>query len=511
MSLNLVSRRKLRTVLLWIAVSLALVTAIWLSVIAWWQMTQRQITTTDALLYLGVLPLGALLCTGLLFWRLSARRPLKNMGQPSTVPAECVSSDDAPVIEMQAQSLPILTAWAITSLSSIGDEFIESLAEQRHRPNPDESLTDSHGFPLLTGRVKDLDTASVERRLHLIEPDLAQDGICIDNPRDAFLRLLALLDSLLEQAEQDWPLLSIASEEGSKQESIATLRGALTSSTAAAAPLILHVKLLVSEELESGEALAAQAYVTQRLSTIRALPSVPRVEVIGAANDTKAIMLANEFGRETLCSHGADVPQALLLLAAESTLCDTIVERWEVQERLFDPRRPEGLMPGEGAFGILCANRKAMDVFDALPFCYLASVAFARREVPTSGRDNHECLAELINSALTRAGVSAGTIGTVVCDADHRTSRTLESIEAMLSHIPHLDAIQNRIATNQVCGHVGAASALSVLAAGALRADSAGHPVLLLNVSHANERAAAVALPINIERIPDDIQTPQAA
>lgn len=86
-------------------------------------------------------------------------------------------------------------------------------------------------------------------------------------------------------------------------------------------------------------------------------------------------------------------------------------------------------------------------------------------------------------------------IAAIACDADHRSCRVLECIAVMLAHTPHLDAIENRLSLNEVCGHTGAASNAGGWVAGIAQVREIRAPVLLFNVSHSFERAAAVLLP----------------
>jgi hypothetical protein len=65
----------------------------------------------------------------------------------------------------------------------------------------------------------------------------------------------------------------------------------------------------------------------------------------------------------------------------------------------------------------------------------------------------------------------------------------------MMEQVPHLDAIQNRLAPNEACGHIGTASVMGALVAAIAHAKNASQPVLLFNVSHSTDRAAALVLP----------------
>ncbi|HJV76271.1 MAG TPA: hypothetical protein VJ654_18770 [Noviherbaspirillum sp.] len=476
-------------------------------------MTQRAVSLKDAVLYLIALPLAILLCIGLLRWTFAAQR--NSASSQFNQPTESALPFPPPEMESDASErsprLPILGAWAITSLATNGDDFLNNLNERRKRPIPDELLTDEQGFPVLSGRVEHLDTSFVSHQLlHTASILALKNSLFPAEARDALLRTLALLECILEQVAYDWPLSPIDTID-SAADHIPTLGGILSPVAGSAKELSLRVKLLISEELELHERDAVQDYLAKRLTAYKIPAPQLKIDVIAAGENISAIMLAEEFRIEALDESRSESPQALLLLAAFSALCTTITDRWGVEGRLFDSRRPNGLMPGEAAFAVLCANEKALESASAAPICYMGRVIHAQRETNAATKTSSECLVSTIGAALDATDISGDAIGAVVCDADHRTSRTLESIEAMLSQTPRLDAIQNRFAINEACGHLGAASVLGVLATGVIQSGNTDRPVLLFNVSHPTERVAAILTHANSHDAASRSQQLQAA
>jgi hypothetical protein len=262
---------------------------------------------------------------------------------------------------------------------------------------------------------------------------------------------------------------------------------------------VLNVKLIVSASLQAHEHAFARAYLKDRLAPLKARMHDMHIDLVAACDDATSLALANAFSQAPSESAG----QALLLLACDSTLCPIVTEDWHAGGRLFGSRHPNGLMMGEAAFGILCVRESALDHALKEPICHLTRMSRARREASADiqGKPSSACLTEQIASALDASRVAGDEIGTVVCDADHRNGRTLECIGAMIEQTPRLDALQNRLAVNEACGHLGAASMAGVMSVATLQVAAAGHPVLLFNVSHATDRAAAVLIP------PDRIDT----
>lgn len=484
MSISAVLPGKLRTLVKWGAAALIVIALTWAAVIYWWRAAGRVVTAGDAALFLVALP--CLVLAGMAFLHARLRRRQAASPTAEGIPAAA----GANATHNSQPALPILNTWAVAGCAMTADELAEILAQRSKRPQPDALLTNQDGFPVLTGRHDALDTTRAERWLSQAtdEPGAAQGW------RDAFLRFLALLELLTEQLASDWEVLMDAHErqctDGCGNE--ATLRGAL-SRPASTASLQLHVKFLVPAAFQAHESRLAADY----LGTLLRLPAGAGLasDPLPAQEDAAAIELLDQFRRESQNDHR---PQAMLLLAADSALCPTVLDAWQSDSRLYDVRCPNGLMAGEGAFAVLCANDAALAVLCAEPACLLAGAALRERErsADTARNRCHSALDAAVSAVFEDTAAAPGQIGSVVCDTDHRSGRVLECIGSMAHHTPHLDAIGDRLAVNETCGHLGAASALAVVSAGVQRARDAGHPVLLLGVSHPTRRAAALLLPV---------------
>ncbi|QAU34567.1 hypothetical protein [Janthinobacterium sp. 17J80-10] len=381
--------------------------------------------------------------------------------------------------------MPILAAWCLTSAGSNLDDFRQALIDKTLRPLPDHDLLDEDGYPLFAARIRDLDAG-------LQEP---QDDTLYSA---AFSRTLSLLSRLMEQVEVDWPIAAPALEGTAAGTGMATLRGSDPATMSPEPRLRLQIKLVTPAEFTPDEQRQALDWLNRTVTTLPVAPEDRHVEAISAQDDATPLLLAERFRSE------AGAAGALLILAADSGLCPATTERLEGEKRLFRSHRPHGLMPGEAAFAILCINQKALRFALQQPACILQRVASCRRAASADdgARPSHVSLGAATGAALDAANLTGEAISAIACDADHRSSRVLECIGAMLQHTPQLDAIANRLAVNETCGHIGAASSAGGWVAGIAQAQSAGQPVLVFNVSHAFERAAAVLLPANDDALP---------
>jgi hypothetical protein len=484
---------RFRTFVKWSLIAIVLVATIWLAVIIWWQTTQRVVTVQDTLVYLGVMPLTVLTCIGLLQWRSFRRKhPNASSNHQASASATPAEAENKPI-----SLLPILSAWAVTSFATNAEEFVQALRDRQVRPLPDALLADHQGFPILTGRINDLDTTTTQDELIRIAAERKVANVPdAESWGEAFLRTLALLADLLDEVLADLPLcLDMTADLPATQGVDAlTLRGAAPLPSVADEQLRLKIKLLIPPHFQPVEQQLALVYLLHRIAEMPVPNEHLHVDIVQASDDATALVLMDQFSADAYRDNRA---QALLLLACDSALCDTIAEDWQANGRLFNPHSPNGLMMGEAGFAVLCANDKALKAAAIGPACRLTRLSRAHRDASadTQGKPSYACLANVVKEALLAANLPGESVGTVACDADHRTNRTLECMGAMMDQTPHLDAIQNRLAAAEACGHIGAASVAGALVAAIMQSKNSEHPVLLFNVSHVTDRAAALLIP----------------
>jgi hypothetical protein len=485
-----------RTFLKWGGITILLMAAVWTSVIIWWQSTHRVISVNDVLLYLVALPL--VLLAAVVTIRLVQRRTQKKSSafQDTTqgpTHGDKSEGSDRTFSEKRA-TLPIVGTWVVTSIATSPGEFLKALSEKRSRPRPDMQLLDARGFPIPSGRVMDLEIDPIRSFLTRIASKNAMNNVPDhDEWRDAFLRTLALLDQVVDQAINEWPVEFETTDVVNASQPVGTLRGSTPSHSRLEKPLSLQIKLLIPADFRPHEKQLALAYLFEKITVLRIPAEHVHIEVLSASDDITALAVLDRFNVQT---HRDGASEALLLLAAYSSLCYTVLDDWQSSGQLFSSHCPSGLMLGEAAFGVLCISNKALEFSTVPPKCRLSRVSAGKRESSADlpGKPSYVCLAETVNEAFASAEISGEKIAAVASDADHRTNRVLECIGAMLNATPQLDAVENRLAVNEACGHLGAASMLGALVAGAVKAGEEGDPVLLFNVSHMMDRAAAILL-----------------
>jgi hypothetical protein len=192
----------------------------------------------------------------------------------------------------------------------------------------------------------------------------------------------------------------------------------------------------------------------------------------------------------------AGKPLVAMLVACASNIGEQSVAEWAANGSLFTSSQPQGLIPGEGAAGLLLTDLQlAQSIADA-PFALLAPFHEARRDASADEprRTASALLAELAQAALKRdaAELSATTI---VADTGHRASRVLELMGMASSALPELDADTDIVRVGAASGACDAVPFVTALALARHQALERLAPVLFISNEDPFHRCAAVIRP----------------
>lgn len=448
--------RILRSILL-LAVVFGLV---WCAVVLYWRATDANPSTTDVVLYLGVLPLGLVGS----YWLLrkgierSRRGPAAAAaeGQAATAAADGAPADF--VLELIATAIQV-------PVGASGDAVAQALIEPA-RPELHPQLKDAAGLPVLAAQVDPLDTAALADALAAIVTD---DDPALLFPEER-LRALALIDPVADE------LLLAALEAMPPADDATPLHGR----AAAAPPPILRVQLLLPaswpQAARQGAAdwLQHKALATGFEATAISIESLP---VASAADVWKSIATTGQ------AQQVVPATDRYLLLATDSHIGAASVERLGAQGRLLGARRQEGLIPGEAAAGVLLMTPAARPPSLAQPPPQLHRLASQRREGNGAhGKTTVRQLTGLIQQTLATSELSAEKIMAVVSDADHRPSRSMEIAGTVSALFPDLDPVQKCLNLGVACGHVGIAGPLALLAVAAAQSLADSTDVMVISL-----------------------------
>lgn len=227
-----------------------------------------------------------------------------------------------------------------------------------------------------------------------------------------------------------------------------------------------------------------------------------QIKAMPVAGAAQALTVLDEL-RLTLSRRQLRAPQ--LLLACDSRIDDQTVHRWSVIGRLKASGNDEGLIPGEGAAGLLVAW-PGPDEEGGVPELHsrtlrIHRVARGAHAQPVGGSRplKEAILDDLIAEAVADAGCELDAIGCLVSDGDARSSRMLELAQTVDSTLPELDSGADTLSLGVVAGDCGCAAGLASIAVAAFQtqAHEQAAPSVVVSVSDAQARAAlVVALPI---------------
>lgn len=429
----------------------------WIGAVWYWRSSMRMPDTGDLALALLAVPLVLLSTVWLANKAYTARAadPSGAGKTPAAVPAQdaSVASGGPGAASPKAPWQPLGVAGAALRMPH-GDSpaaLAAAFAEGAARLDLDPELTDMQGFPIMAGRVADVDLEPLQewlsghpaakvkphqlRALALggeVAAELAMYAEAQDD--NGVLQLLPLLPD-------DWP---------------APLRD-------------LATDWLSHCAVDAG-------WPRERL----ALRHLQQAALPGALRDVAA-----QAGSAT-------APAFSMVLAFDSAIDADAVEYMGIHGKLFGARNQNGHMPSEGAAGILL--QPASGAHDAPALLALASGAADQPAPPLAELAQQAIeLAQAAQRTSTPAGAPAAgadaasdtlAVDFIAADTDHRVAAVADLMQCVETRAPALDTNTALACVGAACGHTGAAGALAALALALQQAaESGGHALCLANAN----------------------------
>ncbi|MEO7497265.1 MAG: hypothetical protein ABIT83_17340, partial [Massilia sp.] len=218
-------------------------------------------------------------------------------------------------------------------------------------------------------------------------------------------------------------------------------------------------------------------------------PDLP-VNARGAAPSAVLARLAHHL---TL----GDAPLTAMLVACASHIDDASVADWAAAGTLFGAARPQGLIPGEGAAGLLLTDVRQARALDDNAWTLLHTVAEARRDASADAakRADPAVLAALVDKLLARAALPAAQLAMLVADTGHRNSRVMELMALASAAAPQLDAVADVLRVGAGAGTCGTVPYMTALALAHQQAQERAAPVLCISNEDPYRRSAALIVP----------------
>ncbi len=439
----------------------------WGGAVWYWRATNRMPSTEDLVLFLLVLPLVLLLVIwlGAKLIALLAAAPVL---AAATAPTDAALPPPAP----EAPPLAILASSLRAPHGASPDELASAITDNKARADLDPDLVDEAGFPVMTARSADADDAGLQEE---INEWFAQNG---------------MQDLRLD--EEQWRALTMGS--GVVADLAAQAVGDLLVTEGAPQTLQLLPILPHAWPLEQRRAaglwlrhIAVQAGWPQGQVTLAAeLPS-----------DARGASPAAVLGRLAHHAAASNAPLVAVMVACGSHVSEASINKWSANATLFTAAQPQGLVPGEGAAGMLLVDANQARALVDTPLVLLHLVAEERRHnsADEAKRADSALLGTLTEKVLARAQAQPEQVAMIVADTGHRTSRVLELMGLASAALPQLDEDADVIRLGAASGTCGAVPFMTALALARHHAVERDAPVLCISNEDAYRRCAALIRP----------------
>jgi len=466
---------------------------VWLVTLWQWQTADRDVSGTEIVGQLFVLPvmltavlLGAV--WGVARLRVDAAKPVVLKARPAVVDK---SAAVVPVDERQ-MSVAVVQAAVRLSAGDAPEQVLSQIRSGDVRPGLDPELQDLDGAPVFTARLPELDVEALRQAL----PSEVSDRVV-----RALTLLQAPADQLLERVlmlADDWPVDEVSAKSSMMAvDQPAHLSGMAAAATAGArrGPLLprLTVRLALPSSWTEAEREHAAAWLRMRCAVLTS-PAL-HVHALDQADGLWALL-----DQQTLQWSREGLPQWCLVLVADSAIDEREIERRQAVGELFTGAHQTGRIPGEAAAGLLLATPHwpGLDTQTPPPARLFRPVRLRRdKSADAAGRVGARVLQDAMGQALSVCTALPADLLQVVADADHRASRTAEVFEALQGLAPQLDPMLSVTRVGDACGDLGLASALVpvALATGLAQQNDAPGVTLAVLVQATHERVALALTP----------------
>ena len=406
----------------------------WAVMIAYWRATRGNPDTGELAACLFALPLALSLaaCFG-------ARLVMSRLAAP--VAAQPAQAAPAPAAPPPAPSLAILAAALRSPHGASIEALASALEHNRARPDLDKALIDDDGFPVMTARSSDARDDALQQEMLAW---LAANGM-----------------PALRFTEAQWRALTLASGVATDL----TLHATVELMPADGAWPMLQLAPILPPEWPIDQRHAASlwlSHVVAQSGWPSACIAVP-AEPLASASDT---IPSAVFGRIARDAQRKAEPLVAFVIACASHVDQETVDQWTADGTLFTSARPQGMVPGEGAVGLLVSDVPLARSIDKAKFVVLEPLEEGRLEASADEgkRIDPAILEELSRRVLKRGNVQFKDVVTIVADTGQRMHRTLELMGYAPVAMPHLDDIRHIVRLGVAYGNCGIVPFMTALA-----------------------------------------------
>lgn len=165
---------------------------------------------------------------------------------------------------------------------------------------------------------------------------------------------------------------------------------------------------------------------------------------------------------------------------------------------LFTAAQPQGLIPGEGAVGLLLADLDRAEATESMAYVLLDRIEEAQRDAGNDDvrRVDTALLCELAERVCKHAAVPLPKVAMIVADAGHRRNPVAELMGFASAALPQLDASEDIVCVGLSSGTCGAVPFLTSLALARHYVLEREGPVLCVSNEGAYRRYVGLVRPV---------------
>ncbi len=441
----------------------------WGGAVWYWRATNRMPSTEDLILFLLVLPLVLLLAV----W-LGAKLVAMIAAAPVAAAAAAPGAEGAaPPPPPEAPPLAILGSALRGPHGASPDELSGAIAENKARADLDPELTDDDGFPVMTARFAEADDAALKEEV------------------TAWMTENALTE--IEFDEEQWRALVMGSAVAADLASQAV--GDLLPAEGKTPPTLQLMPMLPSTWQLDQRRVAGQWL--RHLAVQAGWPTTHIALAAELPSDARGSSPSAVLGRLAHHASTSSAPMVAIIVACSSHLGEASVSKWAATSILFTASQPQGLIPGEGAAGLLLADAAQAEALKIEPVILLHTVDEGRRHnsADEAKKADSAMLGTLTEKVLLRGKATADKVAMIVADTGHRTSRVLELMGLATAALPQLDEDADVLRVGAASGTCGVVPFMTALALGRHHALEREAPVLCISNEDAYRRSAALIRP----------------
>lgn len=457
---------------------------VWLAVIYSWTANNRIPNASDVAFYFVAAPIAVLIAVWMASkaWGVATSKPSPDTKAVSSVNTVDSNHADARTAEQErVLSLGLLATAIRLTHGASAEELTSKFAANELSLNLDPDFADANGFPVLTGRVAELDEAVQLEALS--EFSKAHNKTNLDWSSEQ-LRAISLGSAVL---------IDLAQQTLNHPQLEAYIAAPVHLRDAMSLPSLQLVALLPeSWEIETrGRALDWFCYLIQQ----QGWPA----EKISVRLERQNVKSRAILALDRLMLDAFRLSQACfgIVLACESHISESSIERWEDAGILFKGQNMSGSIPSEGAAGLLVADAAQTQLMagDTNVKLHRALLGQRDKSADASGQISDQLLVSMAQDALTIALLAADDIKLICSDADHRLSRSTELLGMGYKLFPELDSTQHYYKLTHACGELGAVASLAALVLGHQHVLNEASSSLCVSNIDKHERAVALLSP----------------